>query len=253
MCWNADISLNTFLFTTFSLVFIYFANTYTRYKSETFRNPLVYVYVFLAASMQLIEHFVWKNLDNKVVNSRLSRLGSAIIILQPVVLMFMNSFARIKYAFLSLYTVFIFISYMYYHFLADNILPMRMSVAKNGHLTYEWMEYKGYDRMILYVYLLFYVLALLFTRNPLLTLFTISTLILSLYTYYTQRTMGTMWCWTSNLFMLYFLVEILHLWTFKTPIINTFSLGFYEFYFLEHIFLSYYTHLPKCSYNILSV
>ena len=46
---------------------------------------------------------------------------------------------------------------------------------------------------------------------------------------------------------------LLHLCTFKTPIINTVSLGFYEFYSLEHIFLSYYKHLPKCSYNILSV
>lgn len=46
---------------------------------------------------------------------------------------------------------------------------------------------------------------------------------------------------------------VLHLCAFKTPIINTFSLGFYKFYFLEHIFLSYYKHLPKCSYNILSV
>ena len=49
------------------------------------------------------------------------------------------------------------------------------------------------------------------------------------------------------------LYTFLHLCTFKTPIINTVSLGFYEFYSLEHIFLSYYKHLPKCSYNILSV
>ena len=42
----------------------------------------------------------------------------------------------------------------------------------------------------------------------------------------------------------------LHLCTFKTPIINSFSLVFYEFYSLEHIYLSYYKHLPKCSYNI---
>ena len=47
--------------------------------------------------------------------------------------------------------------------------------------------------------------------------------------------------------------NILHLRTFKTPIINTFSLDFYEFYFLGHIFLSYYKHLPKFSYNILLI
>ena len=209
MCWNADISLNTFLFTTFTLVFIYFSNTYSKYKSETFRNPIVYVYVFLVASMQLIEHFVWKNLNNKLVNTNLSRLGAGIIVLQPVLLMLMNSFATIKYRFLIAYTAFIAVSYSYYILLESNVLPIHMSVAKNGHLNYEWMDYKGYDRIILYIYLLFYVLALIFTRNPLLALFTITALVLSLYTYYTQGTMGSMWCWTVNMFMFYFLAEIL--------------------------------------------
>jgi hypothetical protein len=37
--------------------------------------------------------------------------------------------------------------------------------------------------------------------------------------------------------------EKLHLCTFKTPIIDTFSLGFCEFYSLQYIFLFYYKHL----------
>ena len=45
----------------------------------------------------------------------------------------------------------------------------------------------------------------------------------------------------------------LHLCTFKTPIINIFYWDFYEFYSWEHTFLSYYKHLPICSYNILLV
>ena len=45
----------------------------------------------------------------------------------------------------------------------------------------------------------------------------------------------------------------LHLCTFKTPIIDIFSWDFYEFYSLVYIFLSYYKHLPICSYNILAV
>ena len=47
--------------------------------------------------------------------------------------------------------------------------------------------------------------------------------------------------------------NFLHLCTFKTPIIYTFSLDFYEFYFLECIFYFYYKRLPKYSYNILLV
>ena len=52
---------------------------------------------------------------------------------------------------------------------------------------------------------------------------------------------------------MYKLLKFLHLCTFKTPIIYTSFLDFYEFYFLEHIFDFYYKHLPKCSYNILLV
>jgi len=37
--------------------------------------------------------------------------------------------------------------------------------------------------------------------------------------------------------------KMLHLCTFKTPIIYTFSLDFYGFYSLEYTFLSYYKHL----------
>ena len=43
--------------------------------------------------------------------------------------------------------------------------------------------------------------------------------------------------------------KFLHLCTFKTPIIYTFSLDFSEFYSLEYIFHFYYKHLPKCSYQ----
>lgn len=42
MCWNADISINTFTFGLFALLFIYIANTYSKYKTKTFENPLVY-------------------------------------------------------------------------------------------------------------------------------------------------------------------------------------------------------------------
>ena len=45
--------------------------------------------------------------------------------------------------------------------------------------------------------------------------------------------------------------NLLHICICKTSIIDIFSLGAYEFYFLEHIFYFYYKNIPKCSYNIL--
>ena len=209
MCWNADISLNTFLFTTFSLIFIYFANTYTRYKSETFQNPLVYVFVLLVVSMQLIEHFVWKNIDNNLVNSRLSRLASIVIVLQPLTLLLMVPIIHVRYMTILFYLAFIVGVTIYYNHLPGNSLRTYMSVAKNGHLKWEWIDYKGYERILLFVFLSFYVIPLMIIRNNLLFLFIIPALLISLYYYYKEQTMGTIWCWSVNLFMFYFLMEIL--------------------------------------------
>jgi len=51
MCWNADISLNTFIFGLFSMIFIFITNTYTKYKTQTFNNPLMYLFLGVVISM----------------------------------------------------------------------------------------------------------------------------------------------------------------------------------------------------------
>jgi hypothetical protein len=209
MCWNADISLNTFVFATFSLAFIYFSNTYTKYKSKTFDNPLVYAFLLLVASMQLIEYFVWKNLDNKVVNSRLSRLASVVLVSQPMVLIWMIPNIRVKYAIMGIYTTFIVLGTIYHILVRDNSLPVYMTVAKNGHLTWGWINYKGNEHILLFTFLSFFVISLWLVQNNVLSFMVIVSLVFSLYYYYSEHTIGTMWCWSVNLFMLYFLVDIL--------------------------------------------
>lgn len=209
MCWNADISLNTFLFATFSLAFIYFSNTYTKYKIHTFNNPLVYVFFLLVASMQLVEHFAWKNLDNKVINNRLSWLASFVVISQPMVLIWMIPTIRTKYIMLGLYTVFIAWYNVYTSYFSNNSFPSRISVAKNGHLNWEWLQFKGYEMIFFIIMVMFYLIPLVIVQNTMLALFLFITVIFSIYYYYTEHTIGTMWCWIGNFFMFYFLADIL--------------------------------------------
>jgi hypothetical protein len=49
----------------------------------------------------------------------------------------------------------------------------------------------------------------LLLNKPLLAVFMISTLFLSLFFYWKYNTFGTMWCWGINLFLLYFVIDIL--------------------------------------------
>ena len=62
MCWNPDISINTFLFSSIVLLFIYFTNTYTKYKTPLFDNPIVYIFILITNSLSINKKF--KNVQN---------------------------------------------------------------------------------------------------------------------------------------------------------------------------------------------
>ena len=84
MCWNKDVSLNTFLFSGFVLLLIYYNNTYTKYKVAEFDRIWVYVFFSSFILMQLIEYFVWKNINNAFYNSFYSVLAVLLILFQPI-------------------------------------------------------------------------------------------------------------------------------------------------------------------------
>lgn len=207
MCWNPDISMNTFIFTIFALLFIYLTNTYSKYKTETFKNPLMYLFFFEVALIQLLEYFLWKNLKNNKMNKLLSKLVCYVIILQPFTLMLMIPIDKIKYFLLSTYIIFIIL----YDIIKTKYNPniYYTSIGKNGHLSWEWMNYKGYENILFIIYLLFYSISSLFINNFLFTIFLIVSLLLSLINYFKFNTFGSMWCWYSNLFLLYFIINIL--------------------------------------------
>lgn len=210
MCWNADISLNTFLFGCFALCFIYITNTYTKYKTHTFDNPFVYLFVFAVISMQLVEYFLWKNLKHKSLNQFYSRIAWLIVVLQPIFLMLMIQ-GGLRYVMLGLYGLFGVIFRIFYPNYGGS--EFHTSVGKNGHLNWEWMNsddsHPKYFTQVHLLFLLFYIIPLLLTQNKWLTIFTISTLLFSIFFYSQQGTWGTIWCWSINLFLLYFVIHIL--------------------------------------------
>jgi len=207
MCWNADISINTFLFSSFVLLFIYFTNTYTKYKTPLFDNPIVYLFILSVISMQLIEYFLWRNLKNKSVNESLSKLSSFLFILQPLFLMLLIPVLKIRNTMLTFYLLFMAF-YLTYKKIFSPII-FHTSIAKNGHLSWEFVNHKGYENIFSFIYLLFYISTAFLVNNFLITLFLIPSFILSLFFYFRDGTFGTMWCWITNLFLLYFLVDIL--------------------------------------------
>ena len=84
MCWNTSVSLNTFVFSMFVLLFIIYNNTYTEYKIKELQN--IWLCLFLASFifMQLIEYFIWRNINDKYYNKLFSILGTLLIFSQPI-------------------------------------------------------------------------------------------------------------------------------------------------------------------------
>jgi hypothetical protein len=116
------------LLRTFSTVIIigHINNFQTIFKS---------LFWLIVASMQLLEYFIWKNLDNKKVNNILSQIGLLIIILQPVVagLMITNKkYTMIYYTLLALW-ILVFL-------LTSSPFDFRTTRASNGHLSWHWLD-----------------------------------------------------------------------------------------------------------------
>ena len=211
MCWNSDISLNTFLFACFAITFIFIANTFTKYKSSTFENPLVYLLLFEVALMQLIEFFLWRNLKNRDVNILLSKIAAFTILLQIGTLILMINNKIYKRVFIIAFVLYFSALYLYKS--VYNPFVFHTSVGKSGHLQWEWLNNNGWLNNgwenIFLVGLLLYIIPLLLINNIFLSVFASIYLLLSLYFYYSQNAWGTMWCWGLNLFLLYFVVDIL--------------------------------------------
>ena len=210
MCWNADISLNTFLFGCFSLVFIYITNTYTRYKTSLFDNPLIYVLSFLILSIQLLEYFIWRNLTNKRINRQLSMVGLGLLFAQVFTSILLLQMYRG-----TVFLLFLLTSLGIYYYSTRSPFDFRTTVS-NGHLSWRWTYLPAMPRwvqkLVISVVLLFYFLPWILLPNPTKWIVIPIALFLFFLAYLINKrdfTYGSLWCWFSNVFFLIALINIL--------------------------------------------
>jgi hypothetical protein len=204
MCWNKDISINTFIFSCLALVFIYFSNTYTKYKSPTFYNKLSYLLFFLVVSMQLIEYFIWKNLNNKPLNQLLSKLGFLLITLQVILFILLVHNKTYRYG--LLFSFLLFNLYVYLFKLKN--IKFKTTVAKNGHLAWEWLNF---DKHVIVIGVLFYLVSSLLMKSIQYVYIFISIFFFFLAILWSRNepTYGSLWCWICNLLLLFIILDIL--------------------------------------------
>jgi hypothetical protein len=200
MCWNASVSLNTFLFSSFALLLIIYNNSFTKYKIKELNNKWIYVFLASAMLMQLIEFFIWRNINNKYYNNLFSIFAVSLLIVQPVASIMIVQTNFIRNILLFIYLL-LAIPFSFYQFSTQNIYT---TVSKDGHLDWHFFNNPSF---VLFIWFFFLFFSLIYEKLWTLIIFGIITLIICFIKY--KYKSGSVWCWIINSIMIYYVAYLL--------------------------------------------
>jgi hypothetical protein len=206
MCWNKDVSLNTFLFSSFVFLLILYNNKYSIYKIKEFENIWFCLFSISVFSMQLVEYFLWIYLNNKFYNYILTKIALLLVIFQPISAIMLIPYKKIKYITLGTYLFLLSISIIISQ--KDKIFTIK---SNNNHLNWRFINY-NYK---LFFYCVFVFFSLFLYKYYIGIFFGMFLLIISLYNYYNDLSFGSMWCWMLNSVSILYVFYLLFYLPFK--------------------------------------
>ena len=195
MCWNAEVSLNTFIYGTIAAIIVLSLN------KIPIRSILL---VYTVSLIQLMEYFTWKNINNNELIHYLSITGAFILLLQ--VLLISNNNLKNKEQLFSYIFIFILTIIAFYHNFENK--KFHMEKGENGHLKWLWADLPV---PLLISGLLLWIYPPIKNKNYISTLFIITTLTISFYYYYKYKTWGSMWCYIGNSFWILLIMKSIYL------------------------------------------
>lgn len=196
MCWNAEVSLNTFIFGTILGIIALIINKFPL-------STLLLVYTI--SLIQLMEYFAWRNIHNKRRIFYISIFGTLILLLQVILLsyIYLNEKER-KYGYIA---IFILASIAIFYNFVNN--KFHMEKGENGHLKWLWADL---PIPLLILGLILWIYPPIRKRNVIVSIAIIITLSISLYNYYKYKTWGSMWCYIGNIFWIFVIIKSVYLY-----------------------------------------
>ena len=210
MCWNAPVSFLTFLSSIIMCLYLWHRN------NSNNNDRALSIFICWFALMQLFEFFMWKNMQDHSLASKLSFLS---LQLQPFILVaslyYFSLKAKtgaLKYSkfekgillSVALLSFIKTLSSTYYAFITNTKTKWLSVKGPNCHLMWWFVENKDLIPRIaqvdhLYFILLFIACAMVrpFMQG---VLYALSAFISCAYTFiYYPREIGSIWCWIANL------------------------------------------------------
>jgi hypothetical protein len=214
MCWNATISLNTFLFSTATLAFVAYNNAYTKYKlTEFVDNPWLYLAFMSFILIQLVEYFLWRSIESRDANMNniMSIIGSLIIASQPLAVSMLITNKTLQPIVTSICAVvFAFHCFLKYPGQLDKFTTVIS--PSTGSLQWKWNTQNRslMDIVLIMGYFATFFIAAFYVPTYL-GIIAAVTLVLSWWIYgvFERMIWGSKWCWSANLIMIYLLVRIM--------------------------------------------
>lgn len=205
MCWNAQISLCTFIFALAASI-ISLVSGYGHWRQ--------FVFLMSFASMQLLEFFIWTYIGNASVNRILSALGLALIMLQPIAAGFYINGARNALIYSAMYTVFLIFFFAYH-------APFDFStvVNSNGHLQWNWLNTSAIVTILWTAFVLSAIwMSCKTTVNKLLIItLIVSMTVVSWWNFKSSGTWGTVYCSFVNIAFLFIMIKVFYRLYTETP------------------------------------
>jgi hypothetical protein len=202
MCYSAEISLNTFIFASICAIIVLLIN----------RNRTLSIFIVFSISlMQLLEYVAWININNndsrydeirKINIYYLSIVGCFILLLQIFLINYCKLEGIERIIIISI--IFIIFSFIMVYNYKNN--QFDITVGKNGHLIWHWMDIKYLN----IIFLFFWLYPLLRVNEFIFFAFGSLSVLYSIYNYYEYKTFGTIWCHISNVLWVFLLMDAIY-------------------------------------------
>ena len=194
MCWNASVSLNTYALGLF-------ASSLSLYNGDS--NIRGFIFYNSIVIIQLIEYFIWsKTFSNRL----LSQIMLLVLISQP----FLNILKIEKRPDLVPYLLtgyILFIVIVYTTIIPLNTVDFSSVPSKNGHLSWNWLNWNIYILVIWYAFLSArWIIDNMYITLVVITIF----LIVSIILFKETKTYGSMWCWIVNIVSFYLILRVFY-------------------------------------------
>ena len=205
MCWNQRLSISTFIITLILIMFIVINNNYSSEKKTRIQQYIGY-FLLSIILMQLIEYFLWRNLDNQLYNNMFSIIGVLLLATQPIMSLNLIEDPIIRNYLIKIYSIPAVIHFIY----NINTHNIHTTISKKKHLQWNWQnKNKFYSTSTILYYLLFLTIPFYFNGNYITLLFGFISLLTSLYLYKKDGSFGSIWCYFANLLTFYYAFLIL--------------------------------------------